>query len=140
MVLSEVRKEDDIYFQGPFWIISDSQLSINRGKFTIIGERMPVDYEGNYINGLTGKKGATSHKVLWKNYQTKFDNVPFNYYPRGRVRIVSGTPFIHLNSKVNLPKVVNSIISYYDLHKIASSVEIEEDDILQGSHYDFQLK
>ena len=65
--------------------------------------------------------------------------VDFNYFPRGRVRIVSGEVFIHLNSKVNNPKVVNSVIQFYELNKLSSSVNIEEDDLLQGSHYDFLL-
>lgn len=139
MQLEEVRKEDDIYYQGPFWIVSDSQVNINKGKFQIIGEKIPVDFQGNYLNGLTGKKGSTSHKVLWNEYKNAFNQVDFNYFPRGRVRIVSGEVFIHLNSKVNNPKVVNSVIQFYELNKLSSSVNIEEDDLLQGSHYDFLL-
>ena len=140
MQLEEVRKEDDIYFQGPFWIVSDSQVNINKGKFQIIGEKIPVDFQGNYLNGLTGKKGSTSHKVLWNEYKSAFNEVDFNYFPRGRVRIVSGEVFIHLNSKVNNPKVVNAVIQFYELNKLSSSINIEEDDLLQGSHYDFLLK
>lgn len=140
MILKEVRKEYEIYFQGPFWIIADSQININKGKFEIIGEKIPVDFTGNYLNGMNGRKGSTSHKILWNNYQNKYNNVDFNYFPRGRVRIVNGEVFIHLNSKVNNPKVVNSIVNFYDLQKLQNNINIEEDDLLQGSHYNFLLK
>lgn len=140
MVINEVRKEDELYFQGPFWIISESQIEINRGNFEIIGERIPVDYTGNYVNGLTGKKGVTAHKYIWDRYKSNYGNVEYNYFPRGRVRIVSGNVFIHLNSKVNTPRVINAIIKFYGLEKLSNTISVEEDDLIQGSHYEFYLK
>lgn len=89
---------------------------------------------------MNGRKGSTSHKILWNNYQNKYNNVDFNYFPRGRVRIVNGEVFIHLNSKVNNSRVVNSIVNFYALQKLQNNINIEEDDLLQGSHYNFLLK
>lgn len=140
MELNEVRKEDDIYFQGPFWIIGDSQLLINRGQFTLVGKKIPVDYKGNYLSDVTSKKGATAHIKLWDEYKSQYNNVPYNYYPRGRVRVVSGTPFIHINSKTNNPRIINAVTQMYGLEKIADNISVEEDDLLQGSHYGFLLK
>lgn len=138
MLLQEVRKEDEIYFVGPFWIISKSEYDINKGNFRLVGEKIPVDYEGNYLNGTSSRKGTTSHKKLWAEYALKYDNVPYNYFPRGRVRIVDGGIFIHLNSKTNTPRVINSIIEMYGLEKL-TDINIEEDDLQQGDHYNFLL-
>lgn len=139
MILVEKRKEDDIYFQGPFWIIANSQIDIQKGNFTLLSKLIPVDYNGNYLDDSKGTKGFTSHKKLWNEYQLKY-NVDYDYYPRGRVRVVGGEVFIHINSKVNTPKVINSIISEYGLNRLSDNINIEEDDLLQGSHYNFKLK
>ena len=137
--LDESRKEDEIYFQGPFWIIGDSQIEINKGNFEILDKLIPVDYNGNYLDTTPSTKGFTSHKKLWNDYKSKYNNVDYDYYPRGRVRIVNGEVFIHINSKMNTPKIINTIINKFGLQKLSDSINIEEDDLLQGSHYDFQL-
>lgn len=137
--LTETRKEDDIYYQGPFWIFAESQQKIQEGVFEIKGEKIPVDYEGNYlITGLI-RKGSTSHSSLWSKYQDA-PNRNYTYYPRGRVRIVQGKVYIHLNSKVHTPRVVNAIVDFYGLSRFsAPEISVEHDDELQGSHYDFEL-
>ena len=67
------------------------------------------------------------------------EDKPFDYLPRGRVAITTnGLAFIHLNSRTNIPKVIDKIIDIYNLHKL--SIEIDLNDIYQGSHYNFQLK
>ena len=138
MILSEVIKEDDIYFQGPFWIISDSQLSINIGHFQIIGDKFPVDKDGILLDKCISKNAQT-HRNVWKRlYADKFDNVPFDYYPRGRVTIHKGTAIIHIHSFMNIPRVINNIVKLYNL--VSLDIDIEHNDEIQGSHYDFQLK
>ena len=77
------------------------------------------------------------------NVQSEIQNkinpeVSFDYYPRGRVSIYEGTAFIHLNSKCNTPKIVDAIIKEYGLYKL--EIEIEFNDDIQGSHYNFSLK
>lgn len=139
ITLDESRKENGIYYQGAFWIIGNSFLDILRGNFKIEGELLESDYEGNYIN-FKGSPKQLTHQKLWKhkfcaNYEKDKD---YTFYPRGRVSIYKGVAFIHLNSKCNTPKIIDSIINKYNIHKL--QVEIDLNDTYQGSHYNFQLK
>lgn len=132
------RKEDEIYYQGPFWIIADSFKDIHRGKFQIIGEPLPCNYSGEYIGDATSKSAKT-HKRIWKSeYSDKYDIDDYTYYPRGRVAVYEGTAFIHLNSKCNIPSVIDRIVDMYKIEKL--DIEIDLNDVYQGSHYDFKLK
>lgn len=38
-ILKEVRKEDNNYFEGSFWIIADSVDKLLCGDFNIIGQK-----------------------------------------------------------------------------------------------------
>lgn len=135
--LNEVKKEDDYYYYGPFWIIAESLKDIFQGNFKIEGEKFICDYNGNDEAKTT--KPQKTHRVIWRNtFADKYNTDDYTYYPRGRVAIYNGTAFIHLNSKCNLPKVVDSIINEYNLHNI--EIVVEENDTYQGSHYDFKLK
>lgn len=133
-----VRKEDDMYYQGPFWIIGDSFLDILRGKFQLLAERYECDFSGNYIDKSLSKSQRT-HKKLWKEqYQTMYDTEDFTYYPRGRVAVYQGVAFIHINSKCNIPKIIDKVVNDYNLHKL--EIEVDLNDTYQGSHYDFKLE
>lgn len=139
-IINEVRKDDNLYFCGAFWIQSDSFLNIQRGKFNLISCKSLCDYNGNIISDKS--KNSQSHKNLWKNEIAKkfgCEELPFDYYPRGRVCIYNGVAFIHLNSKCNTPKIINCIIQDYELESFGNNIEIELNDEVQGSHYDFLL-
>ncbi len=45
---------------------------------------------------------------------------------------------MHLNSKCNMPKVIDAIVEMYNLGKL--EIEIDLNDTYQGSHYDFDLR
>lgn len=144
--LNEVRKEDDLYYQGPFWIDAKSVKDIYQGNFNIIGMKFESDYNGDYIN-LQRSKSSLTHKKIWKEllqdstnteFIKKYKDKDYIYLPRGRVSIYNGTAFIHLNSKMNIPKVINKIIEYYSISKL--EIDIDLNDEYQGSHYDYQLK
>ena len=138
MKVFEIKKEDNYYFQGPFWIISNSVKDILDGNFQIIGEKYLSDYNGNYIDDSTSKSQKT-HKNLWNTkYKIKYDNVEYTYYPRGRVSIHNGLAYIHINSKCNIPKVIDKIINEYAIRGL--DITIDLNDTYQGSHYDFELK
>lgn len=137
-ILKEVRKEDDKYFQGPFWIVAETFKDILRGNFRLVGIPLLCDYDGKDLSGLT--KNSQRHKSLWNNEikPSLSSDKDFDYYPRGRVSIYKGTAFIHLNSKCNTPKIIDAVISRYQLSKL--NIEIEFNDEIQGSHYDFDLE
>lgn len=140
--VNALSKEDDIYYEGPFWIIADSVREIYQGKFEIVGEVVAVDYNGNYMDETLKKKGATSHRKLWKEsgYSMWNETYEYNHFPRGRVRIHDGEVYVHINSKMNTPRIINAIVKEYNLYKFGNDINIEEDDLLQGSHYEFLLK
>lgn len=134
-ILKEVRKQDDLYYQGAFWIKGNSVLDIIRGNFHIDGIQIPSDYEGRIITSRS--KNSLSHKNLWKEFNDGNANLPFNYFPRGRVAIYKGKAFIHINSLFNQPDIIDAIIDEYSLDKL--DIEIECNDVIQGGHYDFLL-
>lgn len=134
-ILKEVRKQDDLYYQGAFWIRGNSVLDIKRGNFKIDGIQIPSDYEGHVTTSKS--KNSLSHKNLWKEFNSEEENIPFNYYPRGRVTIYRGKAFIHINSLFNQPDIIDVIIDKYGIEKL--DIEIECNDVVQGSHYDFLL-
>ena len=137
MKIYATRKEDELYYQGPFWLIADTFKDIHRGKFELIGIQLPCDYEGNYI-GPAGSKSSKTHRKLWEEYRSRYNDVDYTYYPRGRVAVYDGTAFIHLNSKCNIPSVIDAITETYHLDKL--EIELDFNDTYQGSHYDFQLQ
>ena len=138
-ILKEVRKEDNMYFQGPFWLVASEFRDILRGKFELVAERFICDYNGLDLSNIS--KNSQRHKALWNN-KVKFElnckDKEFDYYPRGRVSIYKGTAFIHLNSLCNTPAIIDRVVNVYELDKL--EIEIELNDEIQGSHYDFKLK
>lgn len=128
--------EEGLHYQGPFWIIADSVKNIHRNNFYLVGDTYPCNYNGEYIDNTTSKSQKT-HKKLWEKLKENYGNVEFTYYPRGRVAICDGTAFIHINSKCNIPGVIDSIVNMYHIGKL--ELEIDLNDVYQGSHYDFQL-
>lgn len=137
MKLKEVRKEDNIYYQGAFWIIGDTVKNIKRGKFTIRGIQIPSNYDGEYLRSFVSKASLT-HKRLWSEYSGEFNDKPWNYFPRGRVAIYKGTAYVHLNSLFNQPDIIDEIIERYKIEDL--EIEIDLNDTYQGSHYDFLLE
>ncbi len=135
-ILYETRKEDQLYFQGPFWIIADSFIDIHRNKFSLECKKVLSDYEGNIVDDTS--KNSVTHKNWWKNNLQDKYNQDFDYYPRGRVAIYNGIAFIHINSKCNINFVIDKIVNEYELSGL--EIEVECNDEYQGSHYDFRLR
>ena len=134
--LYETRVEDDLYFQGAFWIIGNSIQEIKDGKFNIlVGSKILSDYYGDYQNMLSTKKSDLTHRRLWNSVG---DNNDWNYYPRGRVAIDQGTAYIHLNSECATDKIKEAIINEYGIDKLR--IVFDYNNEYQGSHYDFELK
>lgn len=137
MILKEVRKEDDLYYQGAFWLIGNSVKDIKTGNSFILGNKLSCDFNGKYLVAIESKN-ALSHKRIWTEFSADYNNVPYNYYPRGRVSIYNGTAYIHIHHLFNQPDIIDKIISEYNLKKL--EIEVETNDITQGFHYDFLLK
>lgn len=136
--LEETSKLYDIYFKGAFWIVADSYRDIQKGNFEIIGNKIPVSFEGVLQRKNSNKKNET-HKALWRDiYNKEYPDLPFNYFPRGRVEVYGGVAYVNIHSMCNTPKVINKIIKEYNLSNL--ELEIECNDESQGSHYDFLLK
>lgn len=134
-----VRKEDEVYYQGAFWIVGDSVRDIKRGNFEIVGIQITSDYKGNYLEAIPSKSGLT-HKSLWnRQFKWKINpKVDYDYYPRGRVFIHNGHVWINLHSLFNQPDVIDTVVEMYNLHKLDLDLDLK--DTYQGSHYDFGLE
>lgn len=136
-MLTEVKKEDDSYFCGPFWITGKSFLDILKGEFNIEATKYLCNYNGDILNNSSSKSQKT-HKKVWDKLKSKYDGVEYTYYPRGRVSVYNGVAFIHINSKCNTPKIIDAIVKEYCLDKL--SINIDLNDTYQGNHYNFELK
>lgn len=136
--LSEVRKEDNLYFIGPFWIIGASLSDINEGNLEILSHKFLVDYDGNYVSRV--KKSEFTHKGIWEsNYKSKY-NVEFDYYPRGRVSFdrLKKEFCVNIPTGLNEEIVVEKLIEDYDLKDFI--VNVKYTDPTSGNHYTFKLK
>lgn len=103
MKVLAVRKEDDSYYQGAFWIVGDSVKDIKRGNFQIVGVQILSDFNGKYLEQISSKSGLT-HRSLWNRTFKKEVNpeVDYNYYPRGRVEIDNkNRAIIYLNPNIS---------------------------------------
>ena len=138
--INEGRFEDELYFNGCFWIIADSYKDILEGNFSIDGLRYLVDVNGNEVEKTP--KASKVHQRVWSSMNSKYPDKSWTYYPRGRVSIYDKKVYINLNSRINLPLVIQSIINYYGLDKFKQEdISINDIDVIQpGGHYDFDLK
>lgn len=135
MKLTEVKKEDDIYYNFTFWIKGNSVKDIKKGNFELIGRKTPTDYDGKCLFETDDILSKMSHKKLWSYYEE--DSKPFNYYPRGRVNIYKGEAYINLHSLFNQPSIINALIKECNLNRIPYDIECNDE--TQGSHYNFEL-
>lgn len=132
--LNEVRASDELYFNGVFWVVADSYRDILIGNFHLIAHKYLVNIDGEEIYKTS--KASKTHKATWAN-----ENIPYDYYPRGRVNIYNGEVFINLNSKINLPQVINKVIDEFKIEKLVDKITVYDIDNLQdGNHYDFKLR
>ena len=139
--LNEVRKEDDIYFSGAFWIVADSfrDILINN-NISIVGEQIATNYDGSYAQVVNSLRGLT-HKRLWAE---KFQNElctshSYNYYPRGRVGISKGHAYINLPIEcINAPHLIDLIRRFYGIEKL--DYEVVPQDSGKMDNYMFELE
>lgn len=89
MKISEVKEQS----RGVFWLIDDEIFAF------------PYPTEGDIV-GVSNSGTTYNHKRLWKELNLK-SNIPYNYYPRGRVDFTNkGKPIIYMN-----PNIDNSYLS-----------------------------
>lgn len=136
MKLNEVRKEDDLYFEGPFWIISPSMEELNKGNFTILSNQYLVDFYGKPVLPLT--RYQSTHEYIWNSkYKDSFGIHPYNYYPRGRVVFKDGK--VYLNIPKGLPDdlIKKEVARKFDYDEFDN---VFYKDPTSGNHYTFELK
>lgn len=136
MKLNEVRKEDDLYFEGPFWIISPSMEELNKGNFTILSNQYLVDFYGKPVLPLT--RYQSTHEYIWNSkYKDSFGVHPYNYYPRGRVVFKDGK--VYLNIPKGLPDdlIKKEVARKFDYDEFDN---VFYKDPTSGNHYTFELK
>ncbi len=133
----EVRKEDDIYYQGAFWLIANELEDIYKGDFSIICEKVLVDYTGKLLQPYDPTLWA--HQQIWnKKYQDKYPDKDYKYFPRGRIVVKNGKAYFNCPVEVYLPQVVDSIEKEFCIEKLEHIAATKSSE--NGSHYDFRLK
>ena len=138
--LHEVRKEDDYYYQGAFWIIGDSMTDILNNKFHLCCHKILSNYNGNMIDKIESKR-SLSHERLWNSQYKQKENSdkPFNYYPRGRVDISNGVAYINIINDCDTNDIINNIISEYKISKLQIKKELVNE-FSDGGHRAHLLK
>ena len=134
----EMRKEDDLYFVGPFWIIGKSVEEINKGNFELLAPtKVLVNYDGDYATKVP--KAEFLHKDLWNKYKSKYNNVEYNFYPRGRISFNSEDKktWINIPQGLNESLILKSLEKEYD---VRIPYEVKYTDPTSGNHYMFELK
>lgn len=135
--LSGFIEERDIYGCGPFWIIGDSFGDILKGNFKLESVQFDCDANGKLTDNAVAKSQMT-HKKAWKTINAPYGNADWRYYPRGRVSVHQGKAYIHLNSRCNIPKIVDAVIDEFCIESLETVVDLN--DTYQGNHYGFALK
>lgn len=136
MKLNEVRKEDDLYFEGPFWIISPSMEELNRGNFTILSNQYLVDFYGKPVLPLT--RYQSTHEYIWNSkYKDSFGVHPYNYYPRGRVVFKDGKVYLNIPNGLPDDLIKKEIARKFDYDEFDN---VFYKDPTSGNHYTFELK
>ena len=134
---TEVRKEDDLYFVGPFWIIGNSLKEIFKGNYKILSEKFLYTYDG-----LPVKKVSPSnftHKGIWeKKYKLLYNNIDFDYYPRGRVSEKEGKSFLNIPETLNKDFLIKALQKEYNIKTDFSGIKFT--DTASGNHYNFKLR
>ena len=108
--------EDSQLYKGIFWIPNIENPDKNYCF------KIDCDNDGNAQHSeyeLNAKSGDTyNHKALWaKLPKSMTNNLPYNYYPRGRVEIANGTAKIFLNGYIYDSYVIDFLIDEFNLTK-----------------------
>jgi hypothetical protein len=76
---------------------------LSRGVFWVIdGKLLAFPFYDNATSGIAKSGNTYNHKMLWRDIQPSGKNVPYNYYPRGRVDISNkGKAIIYMNPNVD---------------------------------------
>lgn len=127
---------DDLFFEGPFWIIAKSMEDINKGNFTILSQKYLVDFDGN--RDIPKQPAECTHKYIWNSlYKQQYNGVEFDYYPRGRV--VSREGKFNLNIPSGLPDdlIKTAVAKEFNIKNGFANVFYK--DPTTGGHYSFSL-
>lgn len=136
MQLVEMRKEEDFYFEGPFWITANSLQEIREGKFKILAERYLVDFYGKPVSKVEPSK--STHKYIWETKYQEVLRVDYNYFPRGRVVFREGHLYLNIPQGLPLNEIQAPILQAFDYRREFDQVFYK--DPTTGGHYSFLLK
>lgn len=137
MKVSETRKEDNLYFKGPFWVVAEDVAHILSNDYVLVCDKELCTYDGQFDRTRPNRKNQT-HEVAWEKHKATYGtDLPYNYFPRGRVEVYKGVAYMNLNSLLNTPSIINSIIHEYQIQDLEYHVYAIDE--LQGAHYDYLL-
>lgn len=140
MKLNEIRNEEDLYFEGPFWIIAQSMEELNKGNFTILSHPYLVDFWGKPV--MPVPRNESTHEYIWNaRYRRSIPDHPYsheyNYYPRGRVVFKEGKVYLNIPSGLPVDLIKEKVAYKFDYDEFD---KVFYKDPTSGNHYTFQLK
>ena len=76
---------------------------MKRGVFWLInGKLFAFPFDGSHSEGVAKSGNTYNHKKLWDAIKPAGRNVPFDYYPRGRVEITNqNEPVIYMSPHIS---------------------------------------
>ena len=134
--INEVRETEDLYFQGPFWLIGDSLDDINSGAFNIIADKYLVRYDGSPASPVP--ESQSTHKSIWESKYEENYGVPYNYYPRGRVVFCRGKLYLNIPDGLNIDAIKSRLLEDFDYRRDFDNIFYK--DPTTGGHYSFLLE
>ena len=109
--------------EGIFWFINNKLISYMD----------PVDYNTKL-----------DHKIVWKSIRNQYDNVAFDYYPRGRVMVnevrnsdgtlIKYKAYIYIDNCINTEEIIDNIKYQFSLDK-CEIMYVGSDGGVTSNHY-----
>ena len=115
--------------KGVFWIVDTERLENNLPyifKVDCNSDGEVLRYASEFP--LNSKSGDNyNHKLVWENYLDKqyTYNLPYNYFPRGRVEIKNGVAKIFINPDVATESIIDFLIEQFNLSRLTVKVIVD---------------
>lgn len=124
-----VQEVECVPKKGIFWIADTERLENNLPYVFKIdcnsdGEVLSYDLKFS-LNSKSG--GNYNHKLVWENYLDRQykRNLPYNYFPRGRVEIKRGVATVFINPDIATEDVIEFIKEQFNLSNLTVKVVVD---------------
>lgn len=115
-----------MHYEGNCWLVADRVQDIKKGKFHIVGQRIPCDNDGKI-------PAYACCRLL--NHDRLFDGLPHkevikndkDYYPKCSVTIYNDHAFIKLSRTLNNMDVISALVRIFNLEGLFIVRDVDMD-------------